>query len=184
LSYSFHDLCHHLDRSIGYVSHAAALGVIVSIAVLGLSCLRGTLAGMEDLTPTADAPKPLRSRRTRIGVSILFGVLTVALCVLWVRSYWRKDGAVWVFAPGRYIDVESDRGNLTSRFQDLRGQARFPYDGLMKLTFRSRWLSTSDRFKGFGWHVSRDFVLIASPYWFPVLILVIPLSFKLFKPQK
>jgi hypothetical protein len=129
---------------------------------------------MDDPTPTADNPSqpPRRFRRTRIAVSILFGVLTVALCVLWVRSYWWKDGAVWVFAPGRYIAVESDRGNLTSRFQDLRGQARFPYDGPMKLTeltFRSRWLSTSDRFKGFGWHISRDFVLIASPYWFLVL---------------
>ena len=28
-------------------------------------------------------------RKLRIAVSVFFGVLTVALCVLWVRSYWR-----------------------------------------------------------------------------------------------
>ena len=30
-------------------------------------------------------------RRVRIAVSVFFGVMTVALCVLWVRSYWRLD---------------------------------------------------------------------------------------------
>jgi hypothetical protein len=30
-------------------------------------------------------------RRVRIAVSVFFGVLTVALLVLWVRSYWRID---------------------------------------------------------------------------------------------
>ena len=46
---------------------------------------------MEVPTPTVDAPKPLRFRRTRIAVTVLFGVLAVAMCVLWVRSHWRAD---------------------------------------------------------------------------------------------
>ena len=43
---------------------------------------RGTLTGMDQ-----QAVK----RRVRIAVSVFFGVLTVAMCVLWVRSYfWRE----------------------------------------------------------------------------------------------
>ena len=44
---------------------------------------------MVDATPTVDAPsKPhQRFRRTRIAASVFFAVLTVAMCVLWVRSY-------------------------------------------------------------------------------------------------
>jgi hypothetical protein len=30
-------------------------------------------------------------RKLRIAVSVFFGLLTVALCVLWVRSFWRMD---------------------------------------------------------------------------------------------
>ena len=43
---------------------------------------------MDDPTPIVEAlsKPPQRFRRTRIAVSVFFGVLTVALCVLWVRS--------------------------------------------------------------------------------------------------
>ena len=43
---------------------------------------------------TLPASHRQRFRRTRIAVSVFFGVLTVALCVLWVRSYWRWDHLV------------------------------------------------------------------------------------------
>jgi hypothetical protein len=53
----------------------------------------GTLAGMPDETPESDVPSkpPMQLRRVRIAVSAFFGVLSVALCVLWVRSYSRCD---------------------------------------------------------------------------------------------
>lgn len=35
--------------------------------------------------------KPLAIRRVRVAVSVFFGLLTVLLCVLWVRSFWRHD---------------------------------------------------------------------------------------------
>jgi hypothetical protein len=49
--------------------------------------------GMDDPTPTVDAAsKPLRRiRRTRIAASMFFGVLTVLLCLMCVRSFWRYD---------------------------------------------------------------------------------------------
>jgi hypothetical protein len=54
---------------------------------------RGTLTGVDDLTLTVDAPSkpPLRLWRTRIAVSVFFGVLTVLLCLMWMRSFWRYD---------------------------------------------------------------------------------------------
>ena len=60
---------------------------------------------MDDPTPTVDAPSkpPLRFRRTRIAVSVFFGVLTVALCVLWVRSYWRFDECAPCARDGREV---------------------------------------------------------------------------------
>lgn len=111
-------------------------------------------------------------RRLRIVASAFFAVAAVALCVLWARSYWWRDQAVWVFAPGRYIDVQSDRGNLSARFRDIRDLGTVRSSDPSTFTLRSRWLSTSDRFQGFGWHVSSDFVLSASPYWFLVLTAV------------
>jgi hypothetical protein len=51
------------------------------------------MSGMVDPTPTVDAPSkpPQRFRPTRIAASVFFAVLTVALCVLWVRSYQRLE---------------------------------------------------------------------------------------------
>ena len=40
------------------------------------------------------------ARRVRIAVSVFFGVLTVLLAVMWVRSYWWADQ---VFGPGQRI---------------------------------------------------------------------------------
>ena len=53
---------------------------------------------MEDPTTTVDAATkpPRRFRRTRIAVSVFFGMLTVALCVLWARSYWHADSMTLV----------------------------------------------------------------------------------------
>jgi hypothetical protein len=35
--------------------------------------------------------RPLLVRRLRIAASVFFALIAVALCVLWVRSYWRVD---------------------------------------------------------------------------------------------
>src|SRR5262245_37132843 len=51
------------------------------------------LRGMPDpaSTPEVRNKPPMQFKRARIATSVFFGVLAVALCVLWVRSYWRWD---------------------------------------------------------------------------------------------
>ena len=51
-------------------------------------------------------------RRLRIAVSVFFGVLTVLVCVLWVRSYWRVDMLVIPTTDNDPLLVESGRGTL------------------------------------------------------------------------
>jgi hypothetical protein len=65
-------------------------------------------------------------RRVRITVSVCFGVLTVALCVLWMRSYVRQD---FVHCPmmhgARTLHLNSYQGRLSVAYefpkQDSRG---------------------------------------------------------------
>lgn len=107
--------------------------------------------------------------RRNIALCASFAALTLLLSAMWLRSLWWKDEVVWIFAPDRFIQVESDRGNLLSAFRDMRRVVRSPSNHPRTFTFRSRWLSTSDRYRGFGGYVSRQFAFIASPYWFLVL---------------
>ena len=47
----------------------------------------------------------------RISVSVFFGLLTVALCVLWVRSYWWSEG-IEIRRPLRISYAAWERGEL------------------------------------------------------------------------
>ena len=49
-------------------------------------------------------------RKLRIAVSVFFGVLTVALCVLWGRSYWGLMGSEVLVTPGFRYRVASVDG--------------------------------------------------------------------------
>ena len=51
------------------------------------------------------------ARKARIAVSVFFGMLAVALCVLWVRSYWRMDQVTKFDAD--FTMLYSNRGWLT-----------------------------------------------------------------------
>lgn len=50
------------------------------------------------------------ARNLRIAVSVFFGLLTVALCVLWVRSFWRMDQLF--LATTRPAFIVSNNGNI------------------------------------------------------------------------
>jgi hypothetical protein len=51
------------------------------------------------------------ARKLRIAVSVFFGLLTVSLCVLWVRSFWRLDQ--WDRFNRTFAVLESNYGHLT-----------------------------------------------------------------------
>jgi hypothetical protein len=46
---------------------------------------------MTDATPPDAPAKPLRFRRLRIAASAFFALVALALCVLWVLSYWLNE---------------------------------------------------------------------------------------------
>jgi hypothetical protein len=72
------------------------------------------MSRMSDATPPTDvsARSPRRFRRLRIAASVSFACLTMALCVLWVRSYTWRDHWVKKIAPMRGIWVESAVGQF------------------------------------------------------------------------
>jgi hypothetical protein len=68
----------------------------------------------------------MRFRELRIAWSVFWGVATVLLIVLWVRSYWRADN----------FDGNTQSGNTntgTFRFETIRGRMIFvAYPGLQR----------------------------------------------------
>jgi hypothetical protein len=51
-------------------------------------------------------------RRLRIAVSVFFGLVCVALCVLWVRSYWRFDYVSGMATASRQVEIFAIQGRL------------------------------------------------------------------------
>jgi hypothetical protein len=52
-------------------------------------------------------------RRLKIAWTVFFAVLTVALCVLWVRSYWRYDGMACYENEYEVTTLGSNRGAVS-----------------------------------------------------------------------
>jgi hypothetical protein len=53
------------------------------------------------------------ARKLRIAVSVFFGVLTLLLCVMWVRSAWRHDYAHCPLRSPRMLIVQSYHRRLS-----------------------------------------------------------------------
>jgi hypothetical protein len=128
---------------------------------------------MDEPTPTLDAlsKPPQRFRRTRIAVLVFFGVLTVALCVLWVRSYWWCDVC---FGPKVKIsdsimfeyDASSEYGGISLRRLNI-----YADDDLEKPYFASYELAkfTDGPNEESNWDCSADSdgnLWLSAPHWF------------------
>jgi hypothetical protein len=126
------------------------------------------MPAMPDSSPTVDASsEPLRFRRTRIAVSVFSVVLTVALVVLWVRSYWRFDEIVWT-SETRTFAISSSQGKLST--ETINDRVLLPL-GWSRVSFRD---SDSDdepkTLLGFGWHKENGSITAVLPLWFLALL--------------
>jgi hypothetical protein len=66
------------------------------------------------------------ARKVRISVSVFFGVLTVALCVLWVRSYSRGIYLSWNGNGSTVPTCVSVAGELRFQHREIWGRYRGP----------------------------------------------------------
>lgn len=51
------------------------------------------------------------ARKLRIAASIFFGMLTMTLCVMWVRSFWTLDQ--WFLMYRAFVMLQSNYGHLS-----------------------------------------------------------------------
>ena len=110
-------------------------------------------------------------RRVRIAVSVFFGVLTVALCVLWVRSYWYVDTVSVTSKSGaRLRSVMSGCGVLC--INDWSPAYRRWAGGVWKreiMPVQERWIARFRDTPKFQFDRSADGWGIDLPYWLFVM---------------
>jgi len=110
------------------------------------------------------------ARKLRIAASVFFGLLTVALCVLWVRSYWHMEQVLCSVAQN-YVLVTSVPGAVGITVIPEESIAPWILYNQPASEWRAkeeeRWRQQS--WGGFYISLSSN-VIIVAPYWFWLLI--------------
>jgi hypothetical protein len=115
------------------------------------------------------------TRKLRIAVSVIFGLLTVALCVLWVRSYWRMDVARY-WGDRDKTSFVCGGGKLSYSWLRLPVQQLQFYQSQFYQTqcrgwdVESRPITTPAFVAHFVWRRDRDLTNFRIPFWLPVLV--------------
>jgi len=100
----------------------------------------------------------MKYRKLRIAWSVVWGVLAVLLCALWVRSYSWGEQAQYTTLLKTYYGIRSDYGYLTGFQGDFRPSRHTP-GWLCGSGVPSRqWQSFT-----FNWNSKRR--IIALPHW-------------------
>lgn len=94
------------------------------------------------------------SRRLRIVTSVFFAVLTVALCVLWVRSDRQVETLGRMY--GYRIEAEQGMLNVVERTQSPIAPTSLPVTAMVT------------RFA--AWMPSRTVVVASIPLWIPMIV--------------
>jgi hypothetical protein len=136
---------------------------------------------MSHATPASDAPSkpPKRFRRTRIAVSVFFGMLTVASCVLWVRSQLCWDKWYNPISDECVIIVESSFGRLVvlravpALHLPWNWHISGPVQGDGWVGDHPAGVDPNKRTGGFDFVATAFHTAVLVPYWFPVLILAV-----------
>ena len=129
---------------------------------------------MSDATPSTDvpAPPPRRFLRLRIAVSVFFGVLTIAICVLWVRSLRQAvylQESIW---DVRAVTIYSFRGSATIDIiqADLAWMVQFGSD-LAANRQVNRWVQPNrDAIFALDVRYFPTSLVIRTPHWFLAIL--------------
>lgn len=125
------------------------------------------------------------ARQLRIAASVFFGTLTVALCMLWVRSYWRAGICGLTFNHEKRTNFASEYGRVflivfdcetyvwaigKPRDWDLRS---VPHSSLYPTArTEGELLKQMDAppFPGFYFRQFAGFYRVIVPYWFLIVV--------------
>lgn len=105
------------------------------------------------------------ARKLRIAVSAIFGLLTIALCVLWVRSYW-WNATVSRIDSGRLTRLGLSKGCLYLTQQNDVASDRvsggWRYRGGLR---KHRNLESAESSAKFQWRHTRHELYMELPFW-------------------
>jgi hypothetical protein len=103
-------------------------------------------------------------RRLRIAISVCFAVLTVLLCVLWVRSYWCRDHVQGPWFRSSTVNFWSSTGQLTvGTVRKLSWNWR-----VTTIKYPDDWIAEPKRW---GWAGNALGTTLFFPHW------ILPLTF-------
>jgi hypothetical protein len=114
--------------------------------------------------------KPTAIRRVRIAVSVFFGVLTVAILVLWVRSYRTCDNVSIRDAQSGYHTYLGSNSGAMNLHRSTIEFIPYPGESIPRYTYWA--LNPSQPQAVFVWNsnVMKGPVGISFPYWLPILV--------------
>lgn len=119
--------------------------------------------------------RPQLIRRLRIAASVFFAVVAVALCVLWVRSYWYFDTALISLTNSHVMEIESGGGFANIAYIKKKpsstNSSRIAHRSFAIPAELSAHLSDLGRFRA---SVVRSGWLIRFPYWLAVIAFSAP----------
>ncbi|MGD9632266.1 MAG: hypothetical protein AB7G28_25845 [Pirellulales bacterium] len=113
------------------------------------------------------------ARRIRIAASVFFGLLTVALCVLWVRSYWRVYSVVLPFSNVHQLIVMSSPGVIYFSFDSSGDQHNWDAFTLSVDESASEYWAKWPKWRWLLYarpgEANRDLAIFVAT-WFPILL--------------
>jgi hypothetical protein len=113
--------------------------------------------------------RPQLIRRLRIAASVFFAVVTLALCVLWVRSYWFRDVIHCRTSGSSVIVFASMKGRLIAYDYELPSVASQWNLKSAKIVNGEYYWADEAQYRGFFGLLVKDVNdsrLFGAPHWF------------------
>jgi hypothetical protein len=111
----------------------------------------------------------MRFRKLRIAWSVLWGVLAVLLCVLWVRSYAHSDLVDVPFGSSKSFRITIDPGMIWTAKIDMPSEWNFESEPVS----RKHELLASIYRHGFAFSGADSEFAIALPFWLYVIFSIL-----------